>query len=85
MLSEYIHTVLKFAVFEPIEDGELFCSVPQFRGAWAKANTHQECLSKLTVVLEEFILMDLQDGLPLPEVEGINLNFPTIVAHEEAA
>ncbi len=74
MLAEYIRIVLKYAVFEPIEDGELFCSVPQFRGAWAKASTHQECLVKLASVLEEFILMDLKDGLLLPEVEGINLN-----------
>jgi predicted RNase H-like HicB family nuclease len=85
MLSEYIRVVLKSAVFEPLDEGELFCSVPQFRGAWSKATTHQECLEKLASVLEEFILMDLQDGIAIPEVDGMKLNFPTISVREEAA
>jgi predicted RNase H-like HicB family nuclease len=85
MLTEYIRVVLKSAVFEPLEEGELFCSVPQFRGAWSKATTHQECLEKLASVLEEFILMDLQDGIAIPEVDGMKLHFPTIAILEEAA
>jgi len=66
---------MKRAEFEVLEDdGSVFGRIPEFRGAWANAPTHEECRVELEEVIEEWILISIADHDTLPVLDGIDLN-----------
>ena len=75
MLTDYIQAAMRQAHYElwP-EDGTIFGSIPGFRGVGSNAGTLEECRTELQEVLEDWILVALRRGDPLPVVEGIDLN-----------
>jgi predicted RNase H-like HicB family nuclease len=42
-------------------------------GVWANEKTPEECKNTLREVLEEWLLLELLDNDPLPELDGISL------------
>src|SRR5207253_2998978 len=73
MFHEYIDKAMQHAQYEQIEDGTYFGRIPGFKGVWANKPTEQECRKELREVLEGWILLNIADHTPLPEVDGMTL------------
>ena len=73
MLPEYLNKAMHLAKYELLPDGTYYGAIPGFSGVWANANTLEECREELQSVLEDWLVLGLQLGHPLPEVEGMRL------------
>lgn len=74
LLAEYIEIAMRDAVYEVIEDdGSYFGTVPGFQGAWANADTIEECHKELAEVLEDWILLGIKLGHEIPVLPSIDL------------
>ena len=74
MLTDYIQAVMHRATYnlDPIDDcvhGE----IPGFDRVTAKAQTLEICRQDLLGSLEEWIFFRVSRGLPVPEIDGIQL------------
>jgi len=74
MLYKYIETAMSEAIYEEIDHGEYAGKIPCCWGVIAFAPTLEECKKELLSVLEDWILVGLRYGHPLPIVGGIDLN-----------
>ncbi|PIU53175.1 MAG: hypothetical protein COS90_07475 [Deltaproteobacteria bacterium CG07_land_8_20_14_0_80_60_11] len=74
ILSEYIALARAQAVFDNLEDGTFAGRIPSCPGVIAFAVTLQECEEELRSTLEDWLLLGLKMGHPLPVIENINLN-----------
>jgi len=74
ILSEYVEHVLAQAVYDKLEDGTFAGRIPPCKGVVAFAKTLRECEDELHSTLEDWILVGLKRGHPLPVVGGIDLN-----------
>ena len=74
MLTKYIEAAMATALYEQIEDGTWFGSVPVLPGAWANAPTLDACKIEMREVAEDWILVGLREGDKLPVINGISLN-----------
>jgi len=45
-----------------------------YRGGWAEGDTLEACRDELQEVLEDWIILGLRMGHPLPVIDGIDLN-----------
>ena len=80
MLTAYMNTALKKAHYEILSGEEGFYgNIPDLQGVWANAPTLEECREELRQVLEEWILLGLRKGHPIPEIDGISLNIEEVV------
>lgn len=76
MLADYVRAAMRTATFEIFpEDGTFFGTLPGFQGVWANAETLEGCRDELEEVLEEWMVFRLSDGLRIPVLDGIDLNF----------
>ncbi len=73
MLTEYIQAAMGKARYEILDDGTYYGEIPPCRGVWATAKTLEACRRELQEVLEEWILLKIKDGDPLPIIEGLSL------------
>lgn len=74
MIHEYLDMALKRAHYEIIDDEEPFYGeVPELQGVWASGRTLEECRSKLSEVIDGWVLVRLSRGLPIPEIEGVRI------------
>ncbi|MEH2380258.1 MAG: type II toxin-antitoxin system HicB family antitoxin [Nostoc sp.] len=73
MLTEYIQAALHRANYEILEDGIFYAEVPELQGLYANASTLEACREELKQSLEEWIILGLQLGHNLPELDGISL------------
>ena len=74
ILTDYVDQALAQATYEELEDGTLAGRIPPCTGVIAFGTTRLECQDELRSVLEEWILIGLKLGHPLPIVGGIDLN-----------
>jgi len=74
MLTRYIEEAMKQALYEKLEDGTYWGEVPVCPGTNAHAQTLSACQEELREVLEEWILQNLPDDIPLPIIADIDLN-----------
>jgi predicted RNase H-like HicB family nuclease len=75
MLTAYINAAMRKARYEILPDGEgYFGNIPELQGVWANADSLEACREELQEALEEWIVLGLRMGHPLPEIEGISLN-----------
>ncbi len=75
MLTEYIRAAMRQATYKILDDdGTFFGSIPSCQGVWSNAATLEACREELQEVLEEWILIGLRHGDPLPVIDGIDLN-----------
>lgn len=80
MLTTYIHAAMRGATYELLPDREGFYGDLQgFDGVWANAPTLEGCRDELQETLEEWLLLGLGQGHPLPIIDGIDVTF-----HKEA-
>lgn len=73
MFAEYLRAAMDHAVYEQIEDGTYFGSIPEFQGAWANGATCEACAKELESVVEGWILLAIADHEELPELNGHRL------------
>ena len=70
MLFEYIQKALEKAKYKKLEDKSWFAEIPDFQGVWANGKTVEECRKDLLEVLEEWLLLKIKDGDPIPLIKG---------------
>ena len=74
MLIKYIHVALEHAKYEIIDDEEpYYGEVPELQGVWASGKTLEECRKNLEEVIDEWIIIRLRKGLPIPLIENLNI------------
>ncbi|MGO8991613.1 MAG: type II toxin-antitoxin system HicB family antitoxin [bacterium] len=74
ILSEYVEKVMAKAVSDKLGDGTFAGRIPPCKGVVAFGKTLRECEDELHSTLEDWILVGLKLGHPLPVIEGIDLN-----------
>jgi predicted RNase H-like HicB family nuclease len=74
ILSEYVEKVMAQAVYDKLEDGTFAGRIPPCKGVVAFGKTLRECEDELHSTLEDWILVGLKLGHPLPVIGGIDLN-----------
>lgn len=74
VLTDYVDRALAEAVYDKIEDGTYTGRVPPCVGVIAFGGSLRECEQGLRSTLEDWILIGLRLGHPLPVVGGIDLN-----------
>ncbi|MDO8137812.1 MAG: hypothetical protein Q6354_09240 [Candidatus Brocadiales bacterium] len=62
------------AVYDKLEDATFAGRIPACKGVVAFGATLRECEDELRSTLEDWILVGLKLGHPLPVVAGIDLN-----------
>ncbi|MCS7301058.1 MAG: type II toxin-antitoxin system HicB family antitoxin [Fimbriimonadales bacterium] len=80
MLSAYIQAALNRASYEILpEDGQYYGEIEGFEGVWATGATLEACQRELQEVLEEWIVLRLSQGLPLPAIGEVAITVPEAV------
>lgn len=74
ILSDYVNRALAQAVYDKLEDGTFTGRIPNCVGVVAFGTTLSECEAELRSTLEDWILVGLKLGHPLPVIDGIDLN-----------
>jgi predicted RNase H-like HicB family nuclease len=74
MLSLYIARALEHAQYELTEEGRYFGSIPVIPGVWSEAPSLERCREELREVLEEWIVLSLKRGDPMPVIDTCDLN-----------
>lgn len=74
VLYRYIEKAMSEAVYENIDDNEYAGKIPSCLGIIAFAQTLEGCKQKLLSVLEDWIMLGLRYGHPLPVVGGVDPN-----------
>ncbi|HEY7495760.1 MAG TPA: type II toxin-antitoxin system HicB family antitoxin [Candidatus Tectomicrobia bacterium] len=79
MLTAYINAALRKAHYEILPDGEGYVgTIEGLQGVWAQADTLEACREELREVLEEWIILGLKMGHPLPSIDGIALTIEEV-------
>jgi hypothetical protein len=70
MITDYIREAMSSAPYEHIveEDGNvsIFGSIPDLPGVWCSELTYPDCQRELQSTLEDWLLLGLRLGHPLP-------------------
>jgi len=74
VLTDYLEQALAQAVYDKLEDGTFSGRIPACPGVVAFGASLSECEHELRSTLEEWILLGLKLGHPLPVIGGIDLN-----------
>ncbi len=74
ILTGYIEYAMDMAVYEKLEDAGFCGRIPGCTGVIAFGDSLPECENELQSVLEEWILLGLKLGHPLPVFGDFNLN-----------
>lgn len=72
MLTSYILAAMRHAHYEIIDDPRPFYgSIPECPGVWANVETLEACREELQSVLEDWIVLGLRLGHPIPVIYGL--------------
>ncbi|OGV97057.1 MAG: hypothetical protein A3I04_02330 [Nitrospinae bacterium RIFCSPLOWO2_02_FULL_39_110] len=74
MLSEYVEQAMAQAIYDKLEDGTFAGQIPSCKGVLAFGTTLRKCEDELRSTLEDWILVGLKLGHPLPVIKGIDIN-----------
>jgi len=74
ILSDYVEQAMAQAVYDKLEDVTFTGRIPPCKGVIAFGTTLRECEDELRSTLEDWILLGLKLGHPLPVIGGIDLN-----------
>lgn len=74
ILSEYVEQALVNALYDKLEDSTYAGRIPSCTGVIAFGATLRECENELHSTLEDWILLGLKLGHPLPVLGDIDLN-----------
>ncbi len=74
ILTDYVNSLMAHAVYDKLDDSTYAGRIPQCKGVIAFETTLHECENELHSTLEDWILLGLKLGHPLPVIAEINLN-----------
>jgi predicted RNase H-like HicB family nuclease len=74
ILTGYIENALSQAEYDKLEDGTFSGRVPSCKGVIAFGKTLRECENELRSTLEDWILVGLKLGHPIPIIAEYDLN-----------
>jgi predicted RNase H-like HicB family nuclease len=74
ILSDYVEQAIASAVYDKLEDDTFAGRIPICQGVIAFGSTLRECENELRSTLEDWILLGLKLGHPLPVIDNIDLN-----------
>jgi len=78
ILTNYIEKALSLAEYDKLEDGTFAGRIPPCTGVITFAETLRECENELQSALEDWLLLGLKLGHPIPVIEdGYDLNYDT--------
>ena len=66
IFTEYVNQLLANAVYDKLDDGTYSGRIPQCTGVVAFGTTLRECEDDLHSTLEDWILLGIKLGQPLP-------------------
>jgi predicted RNase H-like HicB family nuclease len=82
MLTEYIQKALEKAHYEIIKDAlPYYGEVPGLDGVWASGATLEECRRELAQVIENWILLGIAKGHPVPPLDGLSIELPELARY----
>ena len=74
MLTAYINAAMGRARYQILPDEEgYFGTIDGLQGVWANAQTLEDCRRELQEVLEEWIVLGLKMGHPIPAIDDVEL------------
>jgi len=73
MLTRYILEAMKKAPYKTLPNGSCFGQIPGLAGVWANERTPGRCRQVLQEVLEEWLVLKLRDGDPIPRMGRFGL------------
>jgi predicted RNase H-like HicB family nuclease len=80
MVTAYIESAMRHAHYEIIDDPKPFYgSIPECQGVWAGGETLEACREELQSVLEDWIVLGLRLGHPIPVIDGIAVALEKLV------
>lgn len=74
LLSDYVTRAMAYAVYDKLDDGGYTGRIPPCKGVVAFGATLYICEATLRSTLEEWIVLGLKLGHPLPVIDTISLN-----------
>jgi predicted RNase H-like HicB family nuclease len=74
VLTDYVNRAMADAVYDKLDDGTFGGRIPSCKGVVAFGATLRDCEDELRSVLEDWILVGLKLGHPLPVIAGIDLS-----------
>ena len=74
ILTDYVDQAMAQAVYDKLEDGSFAGRIPICKGVIAFGTTLRECEDELRSTLEDWILVGLKLGHPLPVIADMDLN-----------
>ena len=74
ILSSYLEQAMAQAAYDKLDDGTFHGRIPSCKGVVAFGDTLHACEQELRSILEDWILVGLKLGHPLPILAGIDLN-----------
>lgn len=83
MIVRYLEAAMAQAAYKRLEDGTYAGRIPICPGVVAFGKSLRACKRNLRSALEDWVLLGLQWGDPLPVINGIDLNRKPI--HEPLA
>jgi predicted RNase H-like HicB family nuclease len=73
MIRQYVDAALRGARYEKLEDGTFYGEVPKLRGVLATAPNLEACRNQIAEVVEEWVLVRIAKGLPVPPLGKIEV------------
>jgi predicted RNase H-like HicB family nuclease len=74
ILTGYVTQALALATYDKLDDGSFVGRIPPCSGVIAFGSTLRECKDELRSTLEDWVLVGLKLGHPLPVIAEIDLN-----------
>lgn len=79
MLNDYIRAALSHAHYEILtDDGSFYGEIPECQGVMANAASLEQCRDQLAEVLEEWLVFRIYKNLPLPIIDGHEINIKEV-------
>jgi predicted RNase H-like HicB family nuclease len=72
-VTEYAEKALRKAEYSRDENGVVIARVPGAAGFFAQGDSFEEARANLRDAIEGNVVLALQLGLPIPEVEGVKM------------
>jgi len=68
MITRYVDQALRRARYREVDGGIYCATVPGLRGVIASGSTLEKCRDDLAEVVEEWVLVRIARGLPVPRL-----------------
>ena len=79
-LADYLDAALACAEYEQDDDGMIVASVPSAAGCYSQGESHEEARTNLRDAVEGNVLMALQMGWEIPQIQCFEIRIEVVPA-----